>query len=354
MEENKNINRTEIGALGEFGLIDKLTRDAEAGYHAEIIKGIGDDAAVLTMHDETVVTTDLLLEGVHFDMMYTPLKHLGYKSVAVNVSDLCAMNAQPKYITVSIGLSNRYSVEAIEELYQGIYAACKKYNVALIGGDTSTSMQGLMISVTAIGTAVKDKICYRNGVQKGDLLCVSGDLGGAYLGLQLLEREKQVFLQDANMQPKLSHATYLLQRQLRPEARVDIVEKLHELQIKPTAMIDISDGLSSEMWHLAEQSACGFRLYEDKLPIHDDVRQQAFEFGIDATLCAMSGGEDYELLFTIHPDHYQALMHVGDLSIIGYATAPEDGLVLQSKQGNLYPIQANGWTAFKEKEDVQE
>jgi thiamine-monophosphate kinase len=351
---NETHTRTEIASLGEFGLIDKLTQGAKDTHDENVEKGIGDDAAVVKLEDETVVTTDLLLEGIHFDMMYTPLKHLGFKCIAVNVSDICAMNAIPKYVTVSLGLSNRFSVEAIEELYEGIYAACKHFKVSLIGGDTSTSIQGLMISVTAIGTAKKENICYRNGVQIHDLLCVSGDLGASYLGLQLLEREKQVFLSDPNMKPKLNHATYLLQRHLKPDARLDIVEKLRELNIKPTAMIDISDGLSSEMWHLANQSKCGFRLYEDKLPIHDDVRQQAFEFGIDATLCAMSGGEDYELLFTIHPDHYQALMHVGDLSIIGYATAPEEGLVLQSKQGNLYPIKAQGWNAFQNESTDEE
>jgi len=338
---------TEIKDLGEFGLIKHLTQDLPS-YDNGVIKGIGDDAAILLIDGSSVITTDMLIEGVHFDLIYTPLKHLGYKAVAVNISDICAMNATPLGITVSLGISNRFTVEALEELYDGIKLACKKYKINIIGGDTCSSQKGLVISITAIGKVSKENVVYRNTAQLGDLLCVSGDLGAAYLGLQLLEREKQVYIEDPNMKPNFENKTYLLQRQMRPEARIDIIEKLAEVKIIPTAMIDISDGLSSEIFHLSEQSRIGFKIYEEKLPIHDEAREQAYAFNIDPTLCALSGGEDYELLFTIRQADYNQLMLVHDIHIIGHAVPHSEGNTIITRGGNIHPLKALGWNAFTE------
>ena len=291
--------RTEIASLGEFGLINHLTRNNET-VQAGTLLSIGDDAAVIDQFGkQTVISSDMLLEGVHFDLMYTPLKHLGYKAVAVNLSDICAMMATPTHITLNIGVSNRFSVEALDEFYEGVYAACERYNVDLIGGDTSTSLKGFVISITAIGEVTQDKFVTRSGAKKGDLICVSGDLGAAYLGLQLLEREKRIFLESPGVQPDLQSRSYTVGRILKPEPRIDIVNWLQEHEIAPTAMIDISDGLSSELLHICKSSNVGCALHEDKIPFHSETKDMAIEFNIDATACALSGGEDYELLFTI-------------------------------------------------------
>ncbi|HEY1039894.1 MAG TPA: thiamine-phosphate kinase, partial [Bacteroidia bacterium] len=297
MLENKG--KTELSALGEFGLIDHLTKHIEIK-NASTVKGVGDDAAVLEYKDMvTLVSTDMLVEGIHFDLSYMPLRHLGYKAVTVNLSDICAMNAMPKQITVSIAVSSRFPVEAIEELYAGITSACNNYQVDLVGGDTTSSLSGLIISVTAIGEAKKENVTYRNGAKEKDLICVSGDLGGAYMGLQLLEREKAVFKENPNVQPDLDGNDYILERQLKPEARIDIPIILEKLGVKPTSMIDISDGLASELFHLCNQSGLGCELYEEKIPIDPMTYDRAREFGLDPTVCALSGGEDYELLFTV-------------------------------------------------------
>ena len=340
MFENKE-NRTELSSLGEFGLIDQIASAVELK-NPESVRGIGDDAAVIDNGDEmTVVTTDMLVEGVHFDLTFQPLKHLGYKAVTVNLSDIYAMNATPKQIVVGIAISNRFSLEAIEELYEGIQMACDKYSVDLVGGDTTSSTSGLVISITAIGKAKREDIVYRNGAGVGDLICVSGDLGGAYVGLQLLEREKKIFLENPKIQPDLSNADYILERQLKPEPRKDIIDKLKQVDVKPTAMIDISDGLSSEVMHLCKQSQTGCTLYEDKFPIDPQTYEKAREFNLDPTVCALSGGEDYELLFTIKQSDYEKMrMHV-DISI-----AKEEGLHLIDKSGNQVKLQAQGWKAF--------
>jgi thiamine-monophosphate kinase len=345
MFENKE-NRTELSSLGEFGLIDHIASAVELK-NSESVKGIGDDAAVIDNGNEmTVVTTDMLVEGVHFDLTFQPLKHLGYKAVSVNLSDIYAMNAIPKQIVVGIAISNRFSLEAIEELYEGIQLACEKYSVDLVGGDTTSSTVGLVISVTAIGKAKKEDLVYRNGAGVGDLICVSGDLGGAYVGLQLLEREKKIFLENPKIQPDLSNADYILERQLKPEPRKDIIDKLKQVGVLPTAMIDISDGLSSEVMHLCKQSGTGCTLYEDKFPIDPQTFEKAREFNLDPTVCALSGGEDYELLFTIKQTDYEKMrMHV-DISIVGHMVAKEEGLHLVDKSGNQVKLQAQGWKAF--------
>ena len=345
MFENKE-NRTELSSLGEFGLIDQIASAVELK-NPESVRGIGDDAAVIDNGDEmTVVTTDMLVEGVHFDLTFQPLKHLGYKAVTVNLSDIYAMNATPKQIVVGIAISNRFSLEAIEELYEGIQMACDKYSVDLVGGDTTSSTSGLVISITAIGKAKREDIVYRNGAGVGDLICVSGDLGGAYVGLQLLEREKKIFLENPKIQPDLSNADYILERQLKPEPRKDIIDKLKQVDVKPTAMIDISDGLSSEVMHLCKQSQTGCTLYEDKFPIDPQTYEKAREFNLDPTVCALSGGEDYELLFAIKQSDYEKMrMHV-DISIVGHMVAKEEGLHLIDKSGNQVKLQAQGWKAF--------
>lgn len=345
------MNRTELSSLGEFALIDHLTQKFETR-HTTTIKGIGDDAAVIgNPQDEEVIvlTTDILLEGIHFDLIYVPLKHLGYKAISVNVSDICAMNATPQQVTVSIAVSNRFSVEALDELYEGIRVACKKYNIDLIGGDTTTSHRGLFISITAVGKVEKRKITYRNTAQIGDLICVSGDLGAAYLGLQLMEREKRIFLENPAIQPNLEGQKYIVGRQLKPEARIDIIQELAKKEILPTSMIDISDGLASEILHICKASKLGAYIEEANLPIHNDTYNMAFQFGIDATTCALNGGEDYELLFTVSPNDIDAIKSILDISIIGEMIAPEDGVTLHSKGGRIHPIIAQGWQHFKEK-----
>lgn len=338
--------RTEIASLGEFGLIEHLTKNAEI-QNASTILGVGDDAAVIDhFGKQTVVTTDLLLEGIHFDLMYTPLKHLGYKAVVVNLSDVYAMNATPTQITVSIGISNRFSVEALNEFYEGVYFACEKYGVDLIGGDTSSSLKGFVISVTAIGEVAPDQFVKRNTARKGDLICVSGDLGGAYLGLTLMEREKKIYQENPNIQPDLEDESYIVGKLLKPEARKDIIEFFTSNQLVPTAMMDVSDGISSEVLHICKQSNLGARIYEEKLPIADASRKAAFKFGLDPTVCALNGGEDYELIFTIAQEDHDKIILNEDISVIGYITDVEEGVKLLTKGGNQYDLKAQGWNAF--------
>ena len=340
-------NRTEISDLGEFGLIEYLTQNIEL-QNASSVVGVGDDAAVIDhFGKQTVITTDLLIEGVHFDLTYTPLKHLGYKSVIVNLSDVYAMNAVPTQIIMSIGLSNRFSVEAINEFYEGVYAACEKYNVDLIGGDTASSQKGFIISATAIGEVAPDKFVKRSGAQKGDLLCVSGDLGASYVGLLFLEREKKIFLENPAIQPDLEGESYVVGRLLKPEAKKDIIEFFEKQDITPTSMMDISDGLSSEILHICKQSGLGCVLYEEKIPIAEDTKKAAFKFEIDPTACALSGGEDYELLFTIRQSDYEKLVLNEEISVIGYMTDSADGAKIITKGNHTYPITAQGWDAMK-------
>ncbi len=335
--------RTEIGSLGEFGLIEHLTKNIEL-QNASSVLGVGDDAAVIDhFGKQTVVTTDLLLEGVHFDLVYTPLKHLGYKSVVVNLSDIYAMNAIPTQIVISLGISNRFSLEAIDEFYEGVYAACTKYGVDLVGGDTASSQKGFIISVTAIGEVAPDKYVKRSTAQKGDLLCVSGDLGGAYIGLLFLEREKKIFLESPGVQPDLEGESYVIGRLLKPEARKDIIAFFERSSITPTAMMDISDGLSSEILHICKQSNLGCVLYEDKLPVDEQSKQAAFKFKLDPTACALSGGEDYELLFTIPQAEYDKLVLNEQISVVGYMTEPELGAHIITRSGGKHPITAQGW-----------
>jgi len=339
-------NRTEIAALGEFGLIEQLTRNIEL-QNASSILGVGDDAAVIDhFGKQTVITTDLLLEGIHFDLMYTPLKHLGYKSVVVNLSDVYAMNAEPTQITLSIGISNRFSVEAIQEFYEGVYAACEKYGVDLIGGDTSASQKGFVISVTAIGEVAPDKYVKRSTAQKGDLICVSGNLGGAFLGLTLMEREKRIYLENPQLQPDLENEAYIVGRLLKPEARKDIIAFFAANEIVPTSMMDISDGLSSEVLHLCKQSGLGCRIYEEKLPVADEARKAAFKFGLDPTVCALNGGEDYELIFTLKQEDYDRITLNEEISVVGYMTDAGEGCKLFSRGGNSFDLTAQGWQAF--------
>lgn len=345
MFENKDTSS--LSELGEFGLIDHLTKMIEIN-NGSTIKGIGDDAAVLDFEDkQTLVSTDLLLEGIHFDLRYVPLKHLGYKAVQVNLSDIYAMNGLATQITFSIGLSSKFPVEAVEEIYAGALLACKKYKVDLVGGDTSSSAQGLVISVTSIGVAGKEKVVYRSGAQTGDLICVSGDLGGAYVGLQLLEREKQIFLENPNIQPDLEGKDYIIERQLKPEARRDIVLLLEDMGIQPTSMIDISDGLASEILHICKASEKGCKIYEEKIPIDPMTFDTARDFGLDPTVCALSGGEDYELLFTVSQSEYEKLKNSMEISIIGHITDATDGCEMISRSGIVHPIKAQGWNTFE-------
>jgi thiamine-monophosphate kinase len=338
--------RTEIADLGEFGLIEHLTKNAEI-QNASTILGVGDDAAVIDhFGKQTVVTTDLLLEGIHFDLMYTPLKHLGYKAVVVNLSDIYAMNATPTQITLSIGISNRFSVESLNEFYEGVYFACEKYGVDLIGGDTSSSLKGFVISVTAIGEVAPDQFVKRSTARKGDLICVSGDVGGAYLGLTLMEREKKIYQENPNIQPDLEDESYIVGKLLKPEARKDIIEFFASNQIAPTAMMDVSDGISSEVLHICKQSNLGARVYEEKLPIADASRKAAFKFGLDPTVCALNGGEDYELIFTIAQEDHDKIVLNEEISVIGYITDLEEGVKLLTKGGNQYDLKAQGWNAF--------
>ena len=339
-------NRTEISTLGEFGLIEHLTKNFEI-QNISTVLGVGDDAAVIDhFGKQTIVTTDLLIEGIHFDLMYTPLKHLGYKSVVVNVSDVYAMNATPTQITISIGFSNRFSVEALDEFYEGVYIACEKYGVDLVGGDTSSSDKGFIISVTAIGEVSPDKFVKRSTAQKGDLICVSGDLGGAFLGLTLMEREKKIFLENPKVQPDLENEDYIVGRLLKPEARKDIIEFFEKNDIMPTSMMDISDGLSSEVLHLCKQSNLGCRIYEEKIPIHDLARKAAFKFGLDPTVCALNGGEDYELIFTLKQEDYDKITLNEEIAVVGYMAELEEGTKLLTKGGNTFDITAQGWNAF--------
>ena len=342
-----NIDKTDINELGEFGLIKHLTQAVELTQESTH-KGIGDDAAVMDFTGyKTLISTDLLLENVHFDLRYVPLKHLGYKAVQVNLSDIYAMNGIASQITFSIGLSSKFPLEAVEEIYEGALIACKKFGVDLVGGDTSASSQGLVISVTSIGYANEDKIAYRSGAKEGDLLCVSGDLGGAYVGLQLLEREKQIYLENPNIQPDLEGKDYIIERQLKPEARKDVVELLKHLDITPTSMIDVSDGLASEILHICNASNVGCKLYEDKIPLDPMTYETAREFGLDPTVCALNGGEDYELLFTIPQTDYDKVKGQLDISVIGYITEVNAGREMISKSNNVHEIKAQGWNAFK-------
>ena len=338
--------RTDVNELGEFGLIDHLTQNFPLR-NPSSLKGIGDDAAVIDNGNLlTVVSTDLLVEGIHFDLMYSPLKHLGYKSIVVNLSDIYAMNAHPKQVTVSIALSNRFSVEALEELYAGIRAACEYYQVDLVGGDTTSSPRGLIISVTAIGQGEKEKLAYRNGAKVGDLICISGNLGAAYLGLQILEREKQLYLSDPNIQPDLEGQDFLIGRILKPEARKDMIEMFAKNKLVPTAMIDISDGLSSDLLHICQQSGVGAIIEESGVPIHPDAQLQAINFQLDPITCALSGGEDYELLFTIHPNDIDKVKYLPDIYIAGEIVAATEGVKLHTKGGNIHDIKAQGWQHF--------
>lgn len=341
--------RTEISSLGEFGLIDHLTKNIEL-QNASSIVGVGDDAAVIDhFGKQTVITSDMLVEGVHFDLVYTPLKHLGYKSVIVNLSDIYAMNATPTQIVLNIAISNRFSLEALDEFYNGVYAACEKYGVDLIGGDTSSSRKGFIISVTAIGEVAPDNYVKRDTAKKGDLICVSGDLGGAYIGLLFLEREKKIYLENPNIQPDLESESYVIGRLLKPEARRDIIEYFEREKMVPTAMMDISDGLSSEILHISKQSNLGCVIYEEKLPIAEDMKNAAYKFQIDPTACALSGGEDYELLFTVNQDDYDKIKLNEDISVIGYMAEQDKGTNIITKGGSTYPITAQGWNAFQNK-----
>ena len=334
--------RTEIASLGEFGLIDHLTINNETRNSSTILS-IGDDAAVIDHSGmQTVISTDLLIEGIHFDLMYTPLKHLGYKAVVVNLSDIYAMNATPTQITLSIGISNRFSVEALDEFYEGIYAACEKYGVDLIGGDTTTSQKGFVISVTAIGEVALDKFVKRSGAKKADLICVSGELGGSFLGLTIMEREKKIFAETGS-QPDLEDQAYIVGRLLKPEARKDIVEFFAEQNVMPSSMMDISDGLSSELLHICRQSECGCVIYEDKIPVNEEAKQFAYKLQLDPTACALSGGEDYELLFTVSQDDYEKIKANSDISIIGYITEASEGKNILTRNGNKHELVAQGW-----------
>ncbi|MBY0434110.1 MAG: thiamine-phosphate kinase [Cyclobacteriaceae bacterium] len=338
--------RTEIASLGEFGLIDRISTTA-ALRQPSSLRGIGDDAAVIDAGEEVMLlSTDLLMEGIHFNLAYMPLQHLGYKAVAVNVSDIAAMNGRPEQIIVGLGLSNRFSVEAVDMLYKGIQAACENYKVDLVGGDTTASPSGLMISISVLGRAKKGHEVYRSGAKDKDIICVTGDLGAAYIGLQLLEREREVFLADPNMQPQLEKHEYPVRRQLKPEARMDIIYELAELGIQPTAMIDVSDGLASELFHLSKNSNVGVRVFEDKLPIDEEVYTTAVELKLDPITCALNGGEDYELLFTIRQNDFEKIKNHADIHFIGYVHPDPKQNVLITKNANVVPLKAQGWEHF--------
>lgn len=341
--------QTDINQLGEFGLIDRLTQDVDKKI-ATTELGIGDDAAVISISDDTslLVSTDMFVEGVHFNLMYTPLKHLGYKVVAANVSDICAMNGIAEQITVSIAVSSRFPIEALEELYDGINAACKSFNVDLVGGDTTSSLTGLIISITAIGRAAKKDIVYRSGAKEFDLLVVTGDLGAAYMGLQILEREKEVYKANPNIQPDLDGHDYIIERQLKPEARVDIIRFLEELDVIPSSMIDVSDGLASEIMHLCKSSNVGCRLYGEKIPIDSTTSTSALDFNLDPTTCALNGGEDYELLFTVKQADFDKIKGNPHMTFIGHMTDHSEGIYHVDKSGSLVELQAQGWNHFKE------
>ncbi|PVW14128.1 thiamine-phosphate kinase [Marixanthomonas spongiae] len=349
MFENKDTSRTSISQLGEFGLIDHLTKNFKIK-HETTVKGIGDDAAVIASEkdQQLVVTTDMLVEGVHFDLSYMPLKHLGYKAVVVNLSDVYAMNAKASQITVSIAVSNRFPVEALEELYAGIETAASIYNIDVVGGDTTSSTTGLVISITALGQAKKDNIVYRSGAKANDLLVLTGDVGAAYLGLQVLEREKQVFKVNPKSQPDLDKYTYIIERQLKPEARQGIAALLNELEVQPTSMIDVSDGLSSEIIHICKNSKVGCNLYEDKIPLDPQVIATCEEFELDSTTVALSGGEDYELLFTVSTEDFPKIKGNPHLTVIGHMTQESEGMHLITRANTKIPLVARGWNAMKE------
>ena len=348
--DNFDSKFTDVNVLGEFGLIDKITEDVTL-QHSTSIKGIGDDAAVIDSGDDHIlVSTDMLVEGIHFDLMYTPLKHLGYKAVIVNLSDIYAMNGIPEQITVSIALSSKFSVEAIEELYKGIKEACRIYKVDLVGGDTTSSPKGLNISVTAIGRSKKDKTVYRSGAKKGDIVCITGDLGAAYLGLQILEREKQLYLSNPGIQPDLEDQKYILERQLKPEARKDIVDYFNKAELKPTSMIDISDGLASDLMHICKASDVGAYLEEGKIPIKQESQLMAIKFQMDPITTALNGGEDYELLFTVDEKDLEKIRLMPSVYIIGEITDKTDGIKLHTTGGNIHPLKAQGWNHFEEGE----
>jgi thiamine-monophosphate kinase len=348
MFEDRKQKKTNIAELGEFGLIERLTKPFKT-IQPSTVKGVGDDTAVIDAGEKyLLLTKDLLLEGVHFDLMYYPLKHLGYKAITVNLSDIYAMNGTPTQVVSGIGLSSKFSLEAIEEIYSGMHLACEKYGVDLVGGDTSGSRQGLIISVTATGFVDKNKIVYRHGAKVGDLVCVSGDLGGAYAGLLILEREKATFKANPNMQPDLQGNDYILERQLKPEAGKEIIRILKELKIKPTAMIDISDGLASELKHICKNSDTGCNIYEEKIPIDQLTFDTARSFNIDPTTCAMNGGEDYELLFTIDLSQYDTIKNIPEITVIGHITEAKEGINLITRSGQMVEIQAQGWDHLKE------
>ncbi len=344
MEETK---RTNVNELGEFGLIDHLTGHFK-NRHKSTVRGIGDDAAVVDNGGDelTVVSTDMLLEGIHFDLMYSPLQHLGFKAISVNVSDIYAMNATPAQVTVSIAISNRFSVEALEKLYEGIEFACEYFGVDLVGGDTTSSMKGLVISVTAIGKVAKEKITYRNTAKVGDLICITGHVGGAYLGLQLLEREKQLYLDNPKIKPDLEEQDYLVGRQLKPHARKDMIEQFAKNDLVPTAMIDISDGVASELFHICKQSDVGAILEEEGVPIHPKAEEMALKFSLDPATCALSGGEDYELLFTVDAKDLDKVRYMADIYIAGEIVEKSEGVMLHTKGGNRHKLQAQGWKHF--------
>ena len=342
------MERTEIHELGEFALINRLTRELKNNSPSTLL-GVGDDAAIIDpLGKRVVVTTDMLVEGVHFDLSYVPLKHLGYKAVISNISDVCAMNAKPSQIVVGLGISNRFSVEALEELYEGIKTACKLYEVDLVGGDTTSIPSGLTISITAIGLVDSENIVTRSGANAGDLLVVSGELGSAYMGLQVLEREKEVFKEAPTAQPELKDHSYIIERQLKPEARTDIIRELADLEIKPTSMIDISDGLASECLHIVAASGVGVRVYEEKLPMDPKTYDTAREFNLDPTVCMLSGGEDYELLFTVNQDEFEKIRNHPKLSIIGHMTEDVNERVMVTNTGQEIELKAQGWDSIKE------
>jgi thiamine-monophosphate kinase len=340
--------RSEISDLGEFGLIERIGRSVKLHHHTSV-KGMGDDTAVIDAgNDYTLITTDMLAEGIHFDLAFTPLQHLGHKAVSVNVSDIAAMNGKAEQILVSLALSNRFSVEAVDALYEGIRAACEQYQVDLVGGDTNASQSGLIISITAVGRVPRERVVYRNGAKPNDIICITGDLGAAYIGLQILAREKEVYLANPQMQPELEKYEYMVGRQLRPIARTDIVFELLDLNVKPTSMIDVSDGLASELFHIGKQSEVGTRIFEDKIPIDQKTYETAaLEFKIDPITCALNGGEDYELLFTIHPDEFDKIKNHPDIHMIGYVHEKPNEHLLVTKQGNVVALQAQGWNHFK-------
>ncbi len=337
---------TDVNTLGEFGLIERLTKSFPLR-NATSLKGVGDDAAVIDNGSHcTVVSTDMLVEGIHFDLTYTPLKHLGYKAIVVNLSDIYAMNAYPKQVLVSIAISSKYTVEALDELYAGIRAACDAYEVDLVGGDTTSAPRGMVISVTAIGEGKKERLTYRSGAHPGDLICITGDLGAAYLGLQILEREKRLWQENPNLQPDLEGQAYLIQRQLKPEARRDMIEAFQKNDLLPTSMIDISDGLASELFHLCKQSGTGALLEESGVPIHPEAQLMAIKFRLDPITCALSGGEDYELLFTIDPRDTDKIRFLPDIYIAGEMLPASDGIKLSTKGGKLHDLKAQGWRHF--------